>query len=231
MTGRKGPFVHRHTRPAVVVSPGLPSRDEAGTGHLRRRHPGPLVWGAEVGSTTTRLLPGDNPQAYLPGDRRRALARGEVLPRVSPGAARVRRHLRLHPAHRGARRGARRPRGAEELTATLDRVFAALLERLHVWRGSVIYFSGDAVTAWIDGDDGSRATACALEMQEVMDEVGRWSRRAAQRSAWGSRSRSPSDSAHRFVVGDPDVQLIDVLAGGSWTLSRRRSSSPWRGRW
>ena len=33
------------------------------------------------------LLPGDNPQAYIPGDRRRALARGEELPRLTHGAA------------------------------------------------------------------------------------------------------------------------------------------------
>ena len=31
------------------------------------------------------LLPGDNPQAYIPGDRRRALARGQELPRLTHG--------------------------------------------------------------------------------------------------------------------------------------------------
>ena len=33
------------------------------------------------------LLPGDDPQAYIPGDRRRALARGEDLAVVTYGAA------------------------------------------------------------------------------------------------------------------------------------------------
>ena len=46
-------------------------------------------------------------------------------------------------------------RGAEELTATLDRVFAALLEPMHSWQGSVVYFSGDA------SPRGSTATTAA----------------------------------------------------------------------
>jgi len=35
----------------------------------------------------SELLPEDNPQAYIPGDRRRALARGEDLPLLAHGAA------------------------------------------------------------------------------------------------------------------------------------------------
>ena len=144
-----------------------------------------------MGSTTARLLPGDNPQAYLPGDRRRALARGETLPQQTTGSALFVDISGFTPLTEAlaAELGGRR--GAEELTATLDRVFSALLERLHVWRGSVIYFSGDAVTAWLDGDDGLAAVACALEMQAVMDEVGSGhDARAAARCGSGSRSRS-----------------------------------------
>lgn len=33
-----------------------------------------------------QLLPGDNPQACIPGDRRRSLARGSDLPAVTHGA-------------------------------------------------------------------------------------------------------------------------------------------------
>ena len=63
-------------------------------------------------------------------------------------------------------------RGAEELTANLNRVFHALIAELDRFGGHVIYFSGDAITCWIDGDDGSRATACALAMQKTMGEIG-----------------------------------------------------------
>src|SRR5689334_18078990 len=119
-----------------------------------------------------RLLPGDNPQAYIPEDRRRALARGDDLPRLTHGAAvfvDIAGYTTL--AETLARTHGGR-RGAEEVTATLDRVFAALIESLHRWQASVVYFSGDAVTAWIDQDDGSRATACALDLQQVMADVG-----------------------------------------------------------
>ena len=160
-----------------------------------------------------RLLPGDNPQAYVPGDRRAALAHGEDLPRHTTGSALfvdISGFTSLTEAL-ATELGARR--GAEELTATLDRVFAALLERLHVWRGSVIYFSGDAVTAWLDGDDGLGAVACALEMQRVMADVGLVCTPGGREVRLGVKIAVATGSVHRFVVGDPDVQLIDVLAG------------------
>ena len=60
-------------------------------------------------------------------------------------------------------------RGAEELTANLNRVFHAIITELDRYGGDVIYFSGDAITCWIDGDDGERATACGLAMQGTID--------------------------------------------------------------
>ena len=50
-------------------------------------------------------------------------------------------------------------RGAEELTAHLNRVFHAVIAELDRYGGDVIYFSGDAITCWLDGDDGTRAVA------------------------------------------------------------------------
>ena len=58
--------------------------------------------------------------------------------------------------------------GAEELTANLGRVFHAVIQELDRHGGNVIYFSGDAITCWIDGDDGLRAVAVAFAMQEAM---------------------------------------------------------------
>ena len=34
----------------------------------------------------------------------------------------------------------------------------------------MISFAGDAITCWLDGDTGLRATACALAMQETMQQ-------------------------------------------------------------
>ncbi len=159
------------------------------------------------------LLPGDNPQAYIPGDRRRALARGEDLPRLTRGAAVFVDISGFTPLTEALARELGGRRGAEELSATLDRIFAALMEPLHAWDGSVVYFSGDAVTAWIDGDDGSRATACGLAMQKVMSRVGVVTTPGGSMIGLGVKVAVAVGEVHRFVVGDPRVQLIDVLAG------------------
>ena len=124
------------------------------------------------GDPLPQTLPGDNPQAYIPADRRRALARGEELPARATGSALFVDISGFTPLTESLARELGERRGAEELGATLDRVFAALMEPLHAWRGNVIYFSGDAITAWLDGDDGGRAAACGLAMQEVMARVG-----------------------------------------------------------
>ncbi|NYD40784.1 AAA family ATPase [Nocardioides panaciterrulae] len=161
----------------------------------------------------SQLLPGDNPQAYLPGDRRRALARGEDLPRRAHGAAVFVDISGFTPLTEALARELGGRRGAEELAATLHRLFGELVEHLHRWRGAIVYFSGDAVTAWLDGDDGSRATACALQMQEVMSRIGTVTTPAGVVTRLGVKVAVAVGEVHRFVVGDPRVQLIDVLAG------------------
>ncbi|MGC4108857.1 MAG: tetratricopeptide repeat protein [Nocardioides sp.] len=159
------------------------------------------------------LLPGDNPQAYIPEDRRWALASGRVLPERAHGAALfvdIAGYTPLAEALTAAH-GVRR--GAEELTTTLDRVFARLIEVLHAWQASVVYFSGDAVTAWIMEDDGSRATACALQLQAEMGGVASVRTPTGEPVVLGLKVAVAVGGVHRFVVGDPRVQLIDVLAG------------------
>jgi class 3 adenylate cyclase/tetratricopeptide (TPR) repeat protein len=174
------------------------------------------------------LLPGDNPQAYIPGDRRRALARGEELPRLTHGAAVFVDISGFTPLTEALARELGGRRGAEELSATLDRIFAALMEPLHAWNGSVVYFSGDAVTAWIDGDDGSRAVQCGLAMQQVMARVGVVQTPGGVPITLGVKVAVAVGEVHRFVVGDPRVQLIDVLAGAlmdSLAAAEQQSSS------
>jgi class 3 adenylate cyclase len=89
-------------------------------------------------------------EAYIPGDRRRALARGETLPDRVYGAALFAdisgftTMTETFANELGARRG------ADELTRHLNRVFHALIEELARFGGEVIYFSGDALTCWVD---------------------------------------------------------------------------------
>ena len=156
----------------------------------------------------------DVPDAYVARDRRRALAAGLDLPDRVSGAALFADVSGFTPlaATLSAELGAER--GPEELTACLNRVFHAVIERLDAFGGEVIYFSGDAITCWLDGDDGSRAVACALAMQEVMEDVGAHDARpGGSEVRLGMKVAIAVGAARRFVVGDPALQLLDVLAG------------------
>src|SRR5512147_211617 len=104
-------------------------------------------------------------------------------------------------------------RGAEVLTANLNRVFHALISELDRFGGNVIFFSGDAITCWLDGDDGARATACGLAMQRTMAGVAEVVTPAGARMPLAMKVAVAVGAARRFLVGDPAVQRIDVLAG------------------
>ena len=122
----------------------------------------------------------DNLEAYIPGDRRRALAAGIAMPDRVRGAALFADISGFTALTETLANELGPQRGAEELTANLNRVFHALIDEVERFGGHVIYFSGDAITCWLDGDDGARATACALAMQ-TDDERARRGRHAGGR--------------------------------------------------
>ena len=155
----------------------------------------------------------DNAEAYIPGDRRRALALGVEMPDRVRGAAMFADISGFTPLTEALANELGSQRGAEELTAHLNRVFHALIAELDRFGGHVIYFSGDAITCWIDGDDGARATACGLAMQQTMGRLGEVVTPAGTRVRLAMKVAVAVGAARRFVVGDPGVQRIDVLAG------------------
>ena len=155
----------------------------------------------------------DNPEAYMPRDRRRALAVGAEIPDRVRGAALFADISGFTPLTEALAEELGSQRGAEELTANLNRVFHAIIEELDRFDGDVIYFSGDAITCWIDGDDGLRAAACGLAMQEALARVGEIRTPAGQVLRLGMKVAVAVGPARRFVVGDPGIQLLDVLAG------------------
>ena len=104
-------------------------------------------------------------------------------------------------------------RASELLTGHLNRVFHAVIEELHRCGGDVIYFSGDALTCWLDGDDGSRAVASGLAMQDAMRREGSVTTPGGLSFQLELKVAIAVGPARRFVVGDPEIQLIDVLAG------------------
>ena len=114
----------------------------------------------------------ESPEAYIPIDRRLAMAQGRDLPDRTHGTA-LFADLSGFTALTDALVQVLGPkRGAEELPTQLNRVYDAMIAEVHRYGGTVIGFAGDAITCWFDGDDGLRATAAAFGMQEAMAAEG-----------------------------------------------------------
>ena len=155
----------------------------------------------------------DEPEAYIARDRRWSLAtRSTMLDRVR-GAGLFADISGFTPLTEALANELGSQRGSEELTANLDRVFHAVIAEVDAYGGDVIYFSGDAITCWLDGDDGVRATAAALAIQAAMDRVGTIVTPNGTTVRLAVKVAVAVGAARRFVVGDPTIQLIDVLAG------------------
>src|SRR3954471_22854036 len=131
------------------------------------------------------------PESYIPIDRRLAIARGVDLPARSSGAALFADISGFTPLTETLTRELGPQRGAEELSRQLIVIYSALIAQVEQYCGSVISFSGDAITCWFDdagaggwgrggGEDrptanppppapaALRALACALAMQEAL---------------------------------------------------------------
>ncbi|HET7168986.1 MAG TPA: tetratricopeptide repeat protein [Candidatus Limnocylindrales bacterium] len=161
----------------------------------------------------TTPLTRDEPEAYIARDRRRALADHVDMPDRVVGAALFADISGFTPLTESLAAELGPQRGAEELTAHLGRAFHAIIDELDRRGGDVIYFSGDAITCWLDGDDGLRATAAALAMQATMARIGSITTPGGTAVQLQLKVAVAVGRARRFVVGDPDIQLIDVLAG------------------
>src|SRR5262245_10292131 len=87
---------------------------------------------------------------YMPMDRRHALLGKRELPDRASGAALFVDVSGFVPLTEALSAALGPQRGAEELSLHLDRVFTALIAEVDRHGGSVISFSGDAVTCWFD---------------------------------------------------------------------------------
>src|SRR5829696_6393715 len=155
----------------------------------------------------------DSFSAFIPIDRGLALAQGSPLPDRTTGAA-LFADISGSTAIAEALANELGPqRGAEELTRQLNQVFGALTEKVHAYRGSVIGFSGDAITCWFDGDSGLHAVACGLEMQKVIGSLPPMPAAAGAAGMIAIKVAVAAGQARRFMVGNPDDRYVDVLAG------------------
>lgn len=152
---------------------------------------------------------------YIPMDRRQVLAQGQTLSDRTSGAALFADISGFTPLTEALLAELGRLRGAEELTQQLNRVYDALVAKVHQYRGSVISFSGDAITCWFDGDEGIRATACALAMQTVMGRFAEITTPGGTAVSLALKVALTTGPVRRFLVGDEQIQCMDVLAGAT----------------
>ena len=163
--------------------------------------------------------------AYIPIDRRHALARGAALPDHTSGAALFADISGFTPLTEALVQALGPQRGAEELTRWLNEIYDGVLAEIESYRGSVIGFSGDAITAWFD--DGRpeylsphpvtstalRATACALAIQQAMQRFAQVEIPGAGTVSLAMKAVVTVGPARRFLIGDPAIQRVDALAG------------------
>lgn len=161
---------------------------------------------------------------YIPMDRRQALAHGGTLPESAQGAALFADISGFTPLARALAAQLGPQRAAEELTFFLNQVYDALIAQVHAYGGSVIGFVGDAITCWFEEKaEGRRlkaeehtalsAIACALAMQAAMAPFAAITVTPAVTAALHIKIGIAAGPARRYCVGDPEIQVLDVLAG------------------
>ena len=151
--------------------------------------------------------------AFIPEDRRLALAAGHELPDRASGSVLFADISGFTPLTAALAQELGVQRGAEEVLNQINPVYEAIIAELHRYGGSVMGFAGDSITCWLDADDGRRGVACALAMQAAMLPFATVRTPAGTPIHLAIKVAVTAGPARRFVVGDPDIQLIDVLAG------------------
>ena len=155
----------------------------------------------------------DTAALYVPMDRRQALAQGRTLPETVRGAALTADISGFTPLTESFVRELGLQRGAEEITRQANRVHAALIGEVHRFRGSVLAFGGDAITCWFDDASGYHAIACAVAIQEAMKQFAAITGPGGMTVSIGVKVAVAAGTARRLEIGDPDRQVVDVLAG------------------
>jgi class 3 adenylate cyclase/tetratricopeptide (TPR) repeat protein len=185
----------------------------------------------------------DQLRVYLPQDRRAALARGELLPEHTHGAALFADISGFTPLTEALDRALGPRRGVETVTDQINRVYEALIAEVERYGGSVIDFAGDSIMCWFDNQKAKdqrqkakesivnrdrpftfellpsarSAVACALALQQAMRQFAAIALPDGTTTTLALKVAVAAGPARRFVVGDPDVRRFDVLAGAPLT--------------
>ena len=163
----------------------------------------------------------DSMLAYIPEDRRHALAHGGQLPAYTVGAALFADISGFTPLTEALRLALGPRQGSEALSDQLNRTYTALIAQVNAYRGSVLGFAGDAITCWFDaaaGPAAPRAVACAVALQHTMAAGDRISLPDGSLTMLALKVAVVCGPARRMIVGDPAIQILDLLGG--MTLAR-----------
>lgn len=151
--------------------------------------------------------------AYVPSDRRHAIASGTNLPSRAFGTALWADLSGFTPLSETLVRKFGPRHGADELGLYLNHFYNAIIAPVDMYSGSVVDFSGDAITCWFDDDDGQRAIAAAQTMQAAVQPFLNLQLTAGESISLGVKIAIASGPARRFCIGDPAIQYMDTLAG------------------
>jgi predicted ATPase/class 3 adenylate cyclase len=158
---------------------------------------------------------------YIPTDRRHAMANGSDLPDQAHGAALFADISGFTPLTEALAEELGPKRGAEEITKQLNVIYAGLIAQVDRYGGSVIGFSGDAITCWFDegqqgqGNANLRAAACAFAMQAVLSQYATITTPAGAVIALSIKVAIAAGPARRFCAGMPEQCLLDAIAGAT----------------
>lgn len=149
--------------------------------------------------------------AYLPQDRRRALAGGALLPERGHGAVLFADLSGFTALTEALALGSGARRGVDELVRRINAVHEALIDEIERAGGSVTGLAGDGMTCWFD-DAGGRAGEGARRALRSARGLQRAIRRFPDLAI---RVGVSAGEALRLAVGDPAIQRIDLLAGAT----------------
>lgn len=161
---------------------------------------------------------------YLPQDRLRAVASDYKLPYDAFGSALFADISGFTSLTEALAQTYGLQRGAEELSRYLNQIYALLITEVDNYGGSVINFSGDAITCWFDNTreikctpdeklSSLHATSCALAMQQIMYDFPPAIVPQCKPVPLAVKIAIATGKVQRFIAGDPIIQCFDVLAG------------------
>ncbi|MEO0595422.1 MAG: adenylate/guanylate cyclase domain-containing protein, partial [Chloroflexota bacterium] len=158
--------------------------------------------------------------AYLPHDRAVAVIEQTTLPEEQTGTALFADISGFSKLAQELRYQLGNTAGAEMLIEHLNKVFTVLIDAIHQYRGSVISFSGDALTCWFDdkqlGDTNITAQSALMaanNMQHALSQMASIVLPDESNIQLNIKITLATGTISRWILGAPDIQLIDTILG------------------